>query len=100
MESNRICPNDGAQLVLKNGAKGQFWACPNYPECRHTENAAKPQIVQPQASSAAKGYHLTPEQVRTNALNAALEYVKTQGLKSTPEEVLRFAELFYPYLVK
>lgn len=32
-----ICPNCNVKLVLKNGKNGQFYACPNYPNCKHTE---------------------------------------------------------------
>ena len=32
-----ICPNCGIKLVLRNGRNGQFYGCPNYPNCRHTE---------------------------------------------------------------
>lgn len=32
------CPKCGAELILKNGIYGPFWACPNYPECKYIEN--------------------------------------------------------------
>lgn len=35
----KTCPNCGANLVVKRSRFGKiFYACPNYPTCRHTEN--------------------------------------------------------------
>jgi len=34
---DRKCPNCGKTLVVKNGRRGRFLACPGYPECRYTE---------------------------------------------------------------
>lgn len=30
-----ICDKCGAKMVLKNGRYGEFYACPNYPECKN-----------------------------------------------------------------
>ena len=39
VELDQFCPNDGcgARLVVKNGRRGRFAACPKYPECKHAE---------------------------------------------------------------
>ena len=64
------------------------------------EQPVREQKTQPGAFKSEKSYHLTPEQIRTNALNAALKYIISQELKATPDQVLMFADLFYPYLIK
>lgn len=35
--TDKICPNCGANLVIKMGRFGKFLACPKFPECKHTE---------------------------------------------------------------
>ena len=34
---DKKCPNCGATLVIRRGRFGNFLACPNYPNCKHTE---------------------------------------------------------------
>ncbi len=44
-ETDIICENCGAKMVVKTGRFGKFAACPNYPKCRNTKQlgaAAKP----------------------------------------------------------
>ena len=41
LEQKRKCPNCGAELVIKKSMYGQFFACPNYPKCKHTERIEK-----------------------------------------------------------
>jgi len=36
-ESDEICENCGARMVIKYGSYGKFLACPNFPECRNTK---------------------------------------------------------------
>ena len=31
-----ICPKCGGKLVLRNGKRGKFYGCSNYPKCRYT----------------------------------------------------------------
>jgi DNA topoisomerase-1 len=33
----RICPEDGGELVIRNGKFGKFISCSNFPSCRYTE---------------------------------------------------------------
>lgn len=33
-----ICPKCGGKLVARNGKKGHFTGCSNYPKCRYTMN--------------------------------------------------------------
>jgi len=37
LKEKRKCPKCGAQLVIKKSAYGSFFACPNYPKCKHIE---------------------------------------------------------------
>ena len=39
---DRVCPEDGGQLVVKNGPYGKFIGCANYPKCKHIEPLEKP----------------------------------------------------------
>ena len=32
------CPNCNVSMVLRKGKYGDFFGCPNYPDCKHTEN--------------------------------------------------------------
>lgn len=34
---NRVCPECGGKLVVRNGKYGQFLGCSNYPNCKHIE---------------------------------------------------------------
>ena len=36
-KTDKKCPNCGANLVIKLGKFGKFYACPNFPKCRYTE---------------------------------------------------------------
>ncbi len=36
-----ICPRCGGKLVQRNGKRGTFIGCSNYPKCRYTENIQK-----------------------------------------------------------
>jgi len=38
----RVCPDDGAPLVIKKGPYGKFIGCSNYPKCKHIEPLEKP----------------------------------------------------------
>ncbi len=38
--TDKICPKCGANLIIKMGRFGKFYACPKFPECKHTENIA------------------------------------------------------------
>ena len=39
-ESSEVCPECGINLVVKYGKFGKFLACPNFPECKHTQDCA------------------------------------------------------------
>lgn len=36
------CDKCGGELVLRSGANGSFWACPNFPKCTFTQDLACP----------------------------------------------------------
>jgi DNA topoisomerase-1 len=36
--TDRDCPNCGTKLVIRNGRRGPFLACPKYPKCKHAED--------------------------------------------------------------
>lgn len=35
---DKICPQDGGVLVIRNGRYGKFISCKNYPKCKYIEN--------------------------------------------------------------
>jgi len=41
-ETDLICDNCGARMIVKTGRFGKFAACPNYPKCRSTKQLGKP----------------------------------------------------------
>ena len=41
LEQKRECPKCGTELVIRKSMYGQFFACPKYPKCRHTEPIEK-----------------------------------------------------------
>ena len=36
--TDKLCPKCGTNMVIKMGRFGKFYACPKFPECKHTEN--------------------------------------------------------------
>ncbi len=40
-ESGMKCDKCGADMVLRNGRYGNFWACSRYPECKNTKQITK-----------------------------------------------------------
>lgn len=32
------CPDCGAPMILRDGKKGKFFGCSNFPQCKHSEN--------------------------------------------------------------
>ena len=38
MVADHVCPRCGGQLVIRNGKKGQFVGCSNYPKCNYMED--------------------------------------------------------------
>jgi small subunit ribosomal protein S7 len=42
-ETDYICENCGAKMIVKSGRFGKFIACPNYPTCRNTKQIGKPE---------------------------------------------------------
>lgn len=98
------CEKCGKLMLEKvNKSNGQkFWACPGYPACRNTKpfevdpTAIKPEITQPQASK--REYKLTEENIRSNALQCGVMYATGSGLKSTPDQIVKFAQMFEPYI--
>ena len=36
--TDKVCPKCGTNLIIKMGRFGKFYACPKFPECKHTEN--------------------------------------------------------------
>jgi len=45
LETDKICPACGANMVIRTGKFGQFYACSKFPKCKHTEKMDAPQGV-------------------------------------------------------
>ena len=39
VDEKMYCPKCNVRLVMRNGPHGEFYACPNYPECHYTVDA-------------------------------------------------------------
>ena len=37
-EGNKHCPQCGASLIVRNGYRGYFYGCSNFPKCKYTED--------------------------------------------------------------
>ncbi|MGE5041983.1 MAG: DNA topoisomerase, partial [Candidatus Levyibacteriota bacterium] len=35
-KTDKICPLDGGQIIIRRGRFGKFYACANFPECKYT----------------------------------------------------------------
>jgi len=38
VETDRVCPDCGKALLIRQGRRGPFLGCSGYPKCKHTEN--------------------------------------------------------------
>lgn len=83
-----ICEICGNEMVIREGKFGKFYACTGYPDCTNTKPVqqdakvpvVKPGFVPKSAESGSKReFHLTPEQVNTNAFELALRWVGTDS---------------------
>ena len=43
--TDKICDKCGAQMLLKNGKNGSFYACSNYPNCKNTKPLFEDKVV-------------------------------------------------------
>lgn len=43
--STEVCPRCKSPLILRNGKRGQFWGCSNYPKCRFTKDYCKSEVI-------------------------------------------------------
>jgi DNA topoisomerase-1 len=43
-KTDKICPKCGGEIVVKMGRFGKFYACSNFPACKHTENLPRPSL--------------------------------------------------------
>ncbi len=37
-ETEKVCPKCGSKLVVREGKRGLFYGCSNFPQCKYTEN--------------------------------------------------------------
>ena len=72
-------------MQQRSGKNGEFMACNNYPDCKHTANVEK--IAVPASK---EEFHLTIEQTRSNAMSCA---IKSAMLLLNSKEVLDTAFL-------
>ncbi len=47
VETEEICPNCGAKMVIRSGRFGKFLACPKYPECKTTKPLPADEVTVP-----------------------------------------------------
>jgi DNA topoisomerase-1 len=46
IKTNKICPKCGSVVVEKLGRFGRFYACSNFPECKHTESIETKEAIE------------------------------------------------------
>lgn len=56
--ADRKCPNDGGDLVIKQGPYGKFIGCSNYPDCHFLEPLEKPKDTQVECPECHQGHIL------------------------------------------
>lgn len=96
-----ICPECGANMVIKSGRFGKFLACPSYPKCKHTmhldEKTGKPVEQQPNSQEKSEaqesdvicdkcGKTMVIKQGRFGPFLACPGYPKCKNIKSLPKE--------------
>ena len=47
IETDELCPNCGAKMVIRSGRFGKFLACPNYPDCKTTKPLPADEVTVP-----------------------------------------------------
>ena len=78
-------------MVEKQGKRGAFMACDQYPACGHTENVQKEEKV---VDHRTKEFHLTVEECRARALECAIKCSST----SNTSDLLTKAKIFEVYI--
>lgn len=43
-ETDKKCPKCGANIIIRLGKYGKFYACSNFPKCKYTESLKKPSL--------------------------------------------------------
>ena len=98
----KTCTACGKEMALRSGAKGSFYGCTGYPECKNTANAEPGEVavpvVKPFESEPKKGFeaHLSIEQVRSNAFDLAIK----MNPNMTEQPLLDCAKKIEQYLLK
>ena len=88
------CKKCFSEMIVKDGSKGSFMACPGWPECKYTEDITE--STGPIAPS--KEYHLTDEECRARALECAIES-STMAQKQEKSEIIKLAEVYNQYIM-
>ena len=104
MREEPRCPDCGAELVKRQGKHGEFLGCSNYPDCTFTQKLAdpdkpmfrKPEKMQPQAPK--REFHLSPEQVNTNAVDLAIKFCAIKDICKKVEDVIELSEQFRDFI--
>jgi len=67
---NKICSKCQRAMVLRNSARGQFYGCSGYPNCKNTEplEGSKPSGGNPNGGMEIIGEILSDIQVKVNAI--------------------------------
>ena len=92
----------GDSVVMDGQQNGKYW---NMKTMRYANAedgnipVVKPGLaekMQPEASKCENGFHLSPEQIRTNALNAALDFAGKE--KANQIDIWHLVDLFEKYI--
>ena len=86
------CPNCGHKMVLRDGRRGKFWGCSNYPICHQTMDYREP-IISTKKFVPSKYQQAVFDFIQDpNGGNAVVEAVAGSGKTTTIVEALQFAK--------
>ena len=90
---------DTGQMVQKEGKNGLFMACDKYPNCKHTESVPKDVLPTETIDRVkSKEFHLSVEEVRARALEAAINSLSIMEMKETAV-VIELATSYEAYIM-
>jgi len=102
-----ICQECGKQFeyILKPGFPRKYcFECSAAKKASYEAQAPEVPVVRPgepektQPEAPVKEFHLSPEQVNTNALNCAINVHVNAKVVYTPEQIIEMAKIFKKYI--
>ncbi len=89
VKTGEECPKCGSELVIKKGRYGDFKACSNFPDCRHTEKLVKSTYVSKKTGEACPecgGDVVTRQSRKGDEFKACSNFPKCKWTEPTKKE--------------